>query len=407
MKIFSFHIQNKALQHLIVLLLIIIPISCLQFLETIIDMMIGDGDGEITNPWIVDILFWFPLLWSISIGGYYAIRLKWIWIIYLISSLALLCVVDQLFYFALPTYYNFKIEYGGEIYSLPDENTFYKMEPNQAAERFMLCNGDTAWKAFTTIDSLGRRKNPIASGKMGQHHANFFGCSFTFGDGLNDHQTLPYYYTLNSDTLSYAYNYGYNGYGPNHILALLQSKNIRKEVSQSKGFGAFVYMYDHPGRVTCDIKHATYDYITGPYYDFDEANNLIRKGNFKKNRYLTTKIYRILFRSNLLKFFKINYPTQQQQYQLSAAIINQMAFEYKKQFPSDPFFLIIYPSTSTEILEHINIDEIEVLDYSQLFDLDNYHVVPNIDFHPNEKANKMVADQLYKDLKRRNVIPIK
>jgi hypothetical protein len=51
---------------------------------------------------------------------------------------------------------------------------------------------------------------------------NFFGCSFTFGEGLNDSETLPYYFAQHSDSFKVK-NFGFHGYGAHQAVAIMQS----------------------------------------------------------------------------------------------------------------------------------------------------------------------------------------
>lgn len=56
----------------------------------------------------------------------------------------------------------------------------------------------------------------------GPYRVNFFGCSFTYGEGLRDDETLPYYFSQAIRT-AHVMNFGYHGRGANNALALLES----------------------------------------------------------------------------------------------------------------------------------------------------------------------------------------
>ena len=51
----------------------------------------------------------------------------------------------------------------------------------------------------------------------------FTGCSFVFGEGVNDNQTLPYLYGKQNPAVR-CYNYGFPGYGTQQMLAVLQQR---------------------------------------------------------------------------------------------------------------------------------------------------------------------------------------
>ena len=73
------------------------------------------------------------------------------------------------------------------------------------------------------------------------------GCSFAFGYGLPENQTLSYY--LDSLTGKKAYNYAVAGYGTQQTLALLQSRNIQNEVSEENGVMIHLFIDDHLPRL--------------------------------------------------------------------------------------------------------------------------------------------------------------
>ena len=71
-----------------------------------------------------------------------------------------------------------------------------------------------------TIGADGFRVTPFYSAQTTQK-VNFFGCSFLFGEGLNDDQTLPYFFArLNASLVK---NYGSHGWSPSQALAILES----------------------------------------------------------------------------------------------------------------------------------------------------------------------------------------
>lgn len=60
-----------------------------------------------------------------------------------------------------------------------------------------------------------------------KHHVNFLGDSFTFGEGVQDNETLPYYFAQLSNKSTtptlFVKNYGIHGWGMHQALAIIQS----------------------------------------------------------------------------------------------------------------------------------------------------------------------------------------
>lgn len=84
-----------------------------------------------------------------------------------------------------------------------------------------------------TIGKDGYRVTPkTPSNALKSRSVNFFGCSFTFGEGVNDNQTLPYFYqTLTNDKVK---NYGFHGYGVHQ--SLVQLRNLDNAKSRNVNF---------------------------------------------------------------------------------------------------------------------------------------------------------------------------
>ncbi|HEY5993588.1 MAG TPA: hypothetical protein VIU46_03210 [Gallionellaceae bacterium] len=80
--------------------------------------------------------------------------------------------------------------------------------------------GETIYDVVYTIGQDGFRVTPASA--AGKQRINFFGCSFTFGEGLNDNETLPYFVNQRIKNISVK-NFGFHGFGAHQALAILQS----------------------------------------------------------------------------------------------------------------------------------------------------------------------------------------
>ena len=69
----------------------------------------------------------------------------------------------------------------------------YAPYPNRVVEAWKIVGSDRIYDVTYTIDSHGLRKTPgITASAAARSAFLFFGGSFTFGEGLNDDETLPY-----------------------------------------------------------------------------------------------------------------------------------------------------------------------------------------------------------------------
>jgi hypothetical protein len=82
-------------------------------------------------------------------------------------------------------------------------------------------DGETVYRARYSFDSQHRRLTPTRISDKRDRFALFFGGSFVFEEGLNDHETLPFFTCEIRDEYR-PYNYGFHGYGPQSMLEMFE-----------------------------------------------------------------------------------------------------------------------------------------------------------------------------------------
>ena len=101
--------------------------------------------------------------------------------------------------------------------------------PGIHTSRKLTSDGEVIYDVIYSIGEDGFRVTPQSISRS--RYVNFFGCSFTFGEGLNDNQTLPFYFAQKSDSYS-SKNFGFHGYGPHQAVAILESdRRIRGDIN--------------------------------------------------------------------------------------------------------------------------------------------------------------------------------
>ena len=130
---------------------------------------------------------------------------------------------------------------------------------------------------YTIRQGLRYTPNTKANSKK---HALFFGGSFMFGEGLNDNETMPYYYNEYKDCQFEVRNYGFHGYGPHQALAIIESKVVKdEELLDAEAVNAFYFFIPtHIARA----KGSSWDQA-GPRYEVVDGK-LRHEGTFKENR---------------------------------------------------------------------------------------------------------------------------
>lgn len=240
-------------------------------------------------------------------------------------------------------------------------------------------------------------------------HIILFGGSYAFGEGLNDDETLQYYLDKNMRDYN-IYNYAFSGYGPQHMLALLEKRNLSKEVHSNSGIAIYVFLPFHIKR-TIGSSYSRWIYDS-PYYLLDEDNILAKSGSFNSDRKVISAIYMIYGiikeRSNFLRLINLEFPLITTDYHitLNKEILKKSKMLYEKQF-NGTLYLLVHPlnsytrsKQSTKLLEELRKEGLIILDYN-ISDRNEYKISIPGDYHPNGELNKILSKKLSDDLKKR------
>lgn len=261
-----------------------------------------------------------------------------------------------------------------------------------------LTYGDSVvFDAIQTIDSNGLRYTP---GKLRDDASPilFFGCSFTFGAGLSDYQTLPYYFQAQDSGRFKAINMGYNGYGAHQMLALLEEK-IEQEVLQHQIPKAAIYsaIPDHAFRGTSWSEE-----FFGPKYKLDDRGILTKKGVVSYNPSLK---FKLLGKSHLTRRFLLR---KEHSYAKNVDLLLAMIQKSSRLFTARydaPFYCLLWDEMYLEsglydrLLTQLKIMGVKVIEVRDI--LPDYAENPEKyllygDNHPNALANRLIAEDLNK-----------
>jgi hypothetical protein len=293
------------------------------------------------------------------------------------------------------------------LYSKPftteDPILGYKPVPNNHVTVTKILGTSQVYRATYTIDQFGRRCLPLDNNTMANSgYICLFGCSFTFGEGVEDDETLSYF--LAKQTSTRIYNYGFCGYGPQQMLSLLKSGKLTNEIPARDGIFLYVYLCDDHERRVIGGMHVYNGWGQNmPYYTLGSSNELINAGNFESGRPLLSKLYSLLGRSSMLKYFGFNYPIviRDEHIELTARIIKESKELIYSSFVPKEFYVVIYPHPKQDdrMRRLLNSWGIKCLDYSFLFDRqDSRFTIHPLDDHPNKSAYRLLAKGICDDV---------
>ncbi len=264
---------------------------------------------------------------------------------------------------------------------------------------------DTVYHVRYTIDGLNRRTTPDKDESKGKF-ALFFGGSVAYGYGIQDDETLPYQFQQKLKDYN-AYNYANSGWGPQGMLARMEWRDLSEQVSEKDGLLVYVFLWSHIRRAIGDlITYSDWGW-TMPYYTMED-NKLVRKGNFANGRFFPSRIYELVYHSNIVKYFNLNFPigTSRAHMELTVEIFLKSRELYQKTFGTERFVIIIHPGD----WDFINDDDkklfkeilaergLEFYDYSDVVVL-NHETSIIGDGHPNAVAYDQITDLMIRDMR--------
>lgn len=254
------------------------------------------------------------------------------------------------------------------------------------------------------LDGHGHRVTPDSLTK-GEKFAAFWGCSFTFGDGLNDNETIPFYFSKNTKIFK-GYNFGYSGYGPSQALLKLQSDSLNRIITEENGIGFYVFIHDHINRTINSMSNFMMNEGRNPCFEI-EGENVVYKGLFKDVYPQRSSIYKKMGANGFCRYFNIGYPFRlgDEHFALTARVLEEVSKEFQRKFHNNQFYVILYPSITQKdyeadekIIEYLKIKKIKYLDYRKLFNPNAKGYSIRHDNHPTAYANDVLTKQIIKDL---------
>lgn len=140
------------------------------------------------------------------------------------AAVALICVGLALAEWLTPVFFSPPAEPSTVEYAegYKGERTDIGSQPNPGrhASSRRTSTGDVVYDVTYTIGPDRLRVTP--DNPVGPYRVNFLGCSYTFGEGLQDNETLPYAFAALARDV-HVVNYGFHGYGAHQALAILES----------------------------------------------------------------------------------------------------------------------------------------------------------------------------------------
>jgi len=161
------------------------------------------------------------------------------------------------------------------------------------------------------------------------------GCSYTFGFGLADEETLECRFRACHPELRIA-NFAAGGYGTHQMLANLESGRVEQICEQTPRYILYQMIPDHVRRAT----GGTFQHWHSPRYRLVDGR-AVRSG-FQDDSRVGTWLRKIAWKSRLFSELIAPHLTTAADVDLGVQIVRQLAEETERRFPGCEFHLLLW-----------------------------------------------------------------
>jgi hypothetical protein len=223
----------------------------------------------------------------------------------------------------------------------------------------------------------------------------FFGGSFIFGEGVSDDETAAATIEQQSEGAYRVHNFGFIGYGPHQMLAILENGLERPVLTDHiPAYAFYLTIGDHVRRIS---GLAPWDH-NGPKYKLKPHGNATYVGPF--DQHLSGKTIKLLNKSLIFQSRVTHHLTDSEDEELFASIVAQSATLFENRY-GGKFFVIYWDDQKTE-KETIRIAKLRkhglrVIPISNVlphFSRNQKNYLIHKDLHPNALAHKLIGDFL-------------
>jgi len=280
---------------------------------------------------------------------------------------------------------------------IPDSILGSKLPTNTVISHKYVANDSLIYHQHYRTDTQRRRVGPsIHSDSAYREFTIITGCSFAFGYGVNEQQTLRYF--LDSLSGRRGYNYGIPGHGTQQTLALLQSRNLHLEIAEPNGVLVHLFIDDHIPRLIGSRRLMRLWAKQYPYY-FLQDDALKRNGSFLTGRNILTRFYLAISQSAFIDLFDIELPwyVSNAHTELFGRVISEAKKEFLTQYPEGKFLVVIGPSSTlaSKVSSVLTKMEVDFLDLSKHLDKKQpRYRIHWTESHPNGNYYLVVAQAI-------------
>lgn len=167
-----------------------------------------------------------------------------------------------------------------------------------------------------------------------KEYAVFMGCSFIFGDGIQDDETSPYFFRFFEPQM-HVYNYGLSGGGPHTALRRLENRPLTEEVQESQGIVFFNYNPSQVNRVVGRSETLAYQ-SHAPHYVLKEGRAEFQ-GSFRDASPVSVRVQEFVAKSYVLRKLLPTLERTNADYEFYCELMGELKEKVQSQLPRARF----------------------------------------------------------------------
>ena len=295
----------------------------------------------------------------------------------------------------------------------PDPQLGWAPQADTLVTQKLSFDGELLYDATYTIGPDGLRISSPSPNKdeRSSECVLFFGGSFTFGQGLADHETLPFRVHTESGQRYRTYNFGVNGYGAHQMLLALEQGLVQDAIQCDRQQVSHVFyqaITDHVHRAAGWNGHGPPADRGGPRYvltqdgeislenteNDGEKRSLVEMAEDQKYKFI---IYRRLIEGRFIHEYA------RKAIDIYLGIVDEARRLAQSRYPSAEFHVILWDEDNVDnravrdglwqrgIDVHLISD---ILPNYEVGEVNERYLIHERDFHPNALANEIIARYL-------------
>lgn len=287
----------------------------------------------------------------------------------------------------------------------------FDRSPGTIIRRVAKYNDELIYDRTYHIDENLFRVGPHPSHEA-RFHAIFAGCSYVFGEGLDDDSTISAVFQKKNTSYK-SYNLGFPGGGLHNVYLYAERFKLDEVVAEKNGLFIYFFWRHHLDRFFGRYNYISWASPSAPFLQVD-GNKIIHKGRISDQpiykKYMLAKengMDEVLLRSEP--------PNEWSDEELKkfVLVVKKLKANYLKAFPKGKFIVVIHPffephhPLEKRVEDLIRKQGITVLnlyppyeDYLRENNLTRAQFEFEHEGHPNERFNVVFSDLLSMDLKQ-------